>query len=70
MGGVSAQGPVQTASSAASGPAGGTSGTGYKVFNIGGNPNSAGSGTISILSNPFVIGGAVLLGALYLWKRK
>jgi hypothetical protein len=62
-------GGLSVSSSAASGPARGSSGTGDKTFNFGGNPN-AGAGLTSVLSNPVFIAAAVVLGGLYLWKRK
>lgn len=63
-------GGLSNSSSAASrsGDAGGSSGTGNKVFNFGANPNTGLAG--SVLTNPMVIVGGVLLAYMLLKRRK
>ena len=39
--------------------------TGAKNINIGGNPNVQ-----SALASPWVVGAIVVLGAVYLWRRR
>lgn len=58
-GGLSAS----SSASSASGDASGQSGSGNKQFNFGANPNTAiaTQQITSLLANPFVIGGAVLI---------
>lgn len=59
-----------SAASSSSGDADGTSGSGNKIFNFGGNPNvnSANTTIANTLANPFIIIGVVLV--VFLIKRK
>ena len=72
MGGISggAGGGMSSSSSAASrsGDAGGSSGTGSKVFNFGANPNTGLAG--SVLTNPLVLGAGMVVLFLVLKRRR
>lgn len=61
-----------SSAAASSGDAGGQSGSGNKQFNFGANPNTAiaTQQISSLLANPFVIGGAVLIVWLVTKKSK
>lgn len=69
-GGAGGGGGLSTSSSATSGDAKGQSGSGNKQFNFGGNPNvgQATTAVTDILSNPFVIIGAI--GVIWLLTRR
>lgn len=70
MGSFSPGGGLSSSSSATSGDAKGLSGSGNKIFNIGGNPNvgQATSALENTLSNPFVILGVI--GIIWLVTKK
>lgn len=71
-GGISGgAGGIDAGSSATSGDAEGLSGSGNKIFNVGGNPIASQlfQSTGNVLTNPWLIGG-VVVGLFLWWKTK
>lgn len=71
MSSLTGGGGLSASSSATSGDAEGTSGTGNKIFNLGGNPNVGSLNSLTnTLSNPVVVIGAIAIVWILFRKKR
>ena len=71
MSSLTGGGGLSNSSAAQSGDSDGTSGTGNKVFNLGGNPNVGSLNSLTnTLSNPVVVIGAIAIVWLVMRKKR